>query len=146
MGNHKTIPGSQPHSPNIFTKDLAFLKANPEKGYAQTKQPHRPHGCGSKTRCQHGTLVSKNMDQNLRNPSCLILSHTHMSVFPSLGDQTLWPESSGTRPCSATPASAKKPVSSPNTEVPVASDTEKRKGFYPSNYLKSPSDPLNMGS
>ena len=36
------------------------------------------YGCGSKTRYQNGTLVSGNMDQNLRNPSWLILSHTHM--------------------------------------------------------------------
>ena len=31
-----------------------------------------------KTGTQNGTLVSGNMDQNLRNPSCLILSHTHI--------------------------------------------------------------------
>ena len=31
-----------------------------------------------KKRYQTGTLVSGNMDQNLRNPSCLILSHTHI--------------------------------------------------------------------
>ena len=35
----------------------------------------------SKTEFQNGTLVSGNMDQNLRNPSCLILSHTHMAFF-----------------------------------------------------------------
>ena len=35
-----------------------------------------------KTGTQNGTLVSGSMDQNLRNPSCLILSHTHMfSMF-----------------------------------------------------------------
>ena len=33
-------------------------------------------GCGSKKRYQNGTLVSGNMDQNPRNPSCLILSHS----------------------------------------------------------------------
>ena len=31
-----------------------------------------------KTGTQNGTLASGNMDQNLRNPSCLILSHTHV--------------------------------------------------------------------
>ena len=31
-----------------------------------------------KTGTQNGTLVSGNMDQNLRNPSYLILSHTHI--------------------------------------------------------------------
>ena len=36
------------------------------------------YGCGSKNRYQNGTLASGNMDHNLRNPSCLILSHTHM--------------------------------------------------------------------
>ena len=34
-----------------------------------------------KTDTQNGTLVSGNMDQNLRNPSCLILSHTQMFQF-----------------------------------------------------------------
>ena len=38
-----------------------------------------PHGCGSKNRYQNETLVSGNMDQNLRNPSCLILSHTQIA-------------------------------------------------------------------
>ena len=32
-----------------------------------------------KTGTQNGTLGSGNMDQNLRNPSCLILSHTHVA-------------------------------------------------------------------
>ena len=36
------------------------------------------NGCGSKNRYQNGTLVSGNMDQNLRTPSCLILSHTQI--------------------------------------------------------------------
>ena len=31
-----------------------------------------------KTGAKNGTLVSGNMDQNLRNPSWLTLSHTHM--------------------------------------------------------------------
>ena len=39
------------------------------------------HGCGSKNWYQNGTLVSGNMDQNLRNPSCLILSHTHIYIY-----------------------------------------------------------------
>ena len=33
-----------------------------------------------KNRCQNGTLVSGNVDQNLRNPSCLILSHSHLNI------------------------------------------------------------------
>ena len=39
-------------------------------------------GSGSKNRYQNGTLLSGNMDQNLRNPPCSILSHTHFT-FPS---------------------------------------------------------------
>ena len=38
----------------------------------------RSCGCGSKNRYQHGSLVSGNMDQNLRNPSCLIFCRTHV--------------------------------------------------------------------
>ena len=38
-------------------------------------------GRGSKNRCQIGTLASGNMDQNLRNPPCLILSHTQLAMF-----------------------------------------------------------------
>ena len=41
----------------------------------------RLYGCGSKNRYQNGTLVSGNMDQNLRNSSCLIMSHTHIYHF-----------------------------------------------------------------
>ena len=39
-------------------------------------------GCASKNRYQDGTLVRGNMDQNLRRPSCLILSHTHLGFDP----------------------------------------------------------------
>ena len=42
------------------------------------------HGCGSKIRYQNGTLSNGNMDQILRNPSCLILSHTHLSFWLAL--------------------------------------------------------------
>ena len=38
------------------------------------------YGYGSKNRYQSRTLASGNMDQNLRNPSPLILSHCHMGV------------------------------------------------------------------
>ena len=37
------------------------------------------YGCGSKNRYPNGTLVGGHMDQNLRNPSCLILSHIHIA-------------------------------------------------------------------
>ena len=45
-------------------------------------QLFKAYGCGSKNRNHNRTLVSGNMDQNLRNPSCLILSHTHISEVP----------------------------------------------------------------
>ena len=40
---------------------------------------HPTNRCGSKNRYQNGTLLGGNMDQNLRNPSCLILSHTQIT-------------------------------------------------------------------
>ena len=49
-------------------------------------------GCGSKNRYQNGTLVTGNMDQNPRNPSSLILSHTHLGIqegFDSCGSMFL---------------------------------------------------------
>ena len=39
---------------------------------------HGHMAVAQKTGTQNGTLVSGNMDQNLRNPSCLILSHAHI--------------------------------------------------------------------
>ena len=48
-----------------------------------------PLGCGSKKRYQNRTLVSGNMDQDLRSPSCLILSHTHFSF--SRPEELSWP-------------------------------------------------------
>ena len=39
---------------------------------------HRQMAVAQKTDTPTGTLIS-GMDQNLRNPSCLILSHTHMN-------------------------------------------------------------------
>ena len=38
-------------------------------------------GRGSRNRYQNGTLVCGNMDQHLRNPSCLILSRTHFTIL-----------------------------------------------------------------
>ena len=38
-----------------------------------------PVGCGSKNRYQNGTLVIGNVEQNLRNPSWLILSYTQFT-------------------------------------------------------------------
>ena len=41
-------------------------------------------GSGSRNRYQNGTPVSGNRDQNLCNPSCLILSHTHFELHPKV--------------------------------------------------------------
>ena len=40
-------------------------------------------GCGSKTGTQNGTLARENMDQNLRNPTCLIWSHAYLKLCPT---------------------------------------------------------------
>ena len=50
-------------------------------------------GCGSKNRYQNGTLVSGNMDQTLRNPSCLILSniHTYIYIYTHIVPKHIWP-------------------------------------------------------
>ena len=36
------------------------------------------HGCGSKIYTKNGILVNGNMDQNLRSPGGVLLTHTHM--------------------------------------------------------------------
>ena len=41
-----------------------------------------------KNRYQNGTLVSGNMDQNPRNTSCLILSHTHIAQTQAVKVET----------------------------------------------------------
>ena len=46
------------------------------------------NGYGSKNRYQNGTVVSGNIDQNLRNPSSLILSHCQMPA--SMGRWKHW--------------------------------------------------------
>ena len=53
------------------------------EGTPRMVQSHRImqlFGCGSTTRHHNGTLVSGNMDQHLRNLSCLIWSHCHLWV------------------------------------------------------------------
>ena len=47
-----------------------------------------PNGCGSKIGAPNGTLVSGNMDQNLRSPGGLILTHGgFLERFGSLGSE-----------------------------------------------------------
>ncbi|CAJ1385361.1 unnamed protein product [Effrenium voratum] len=53
-----------------------------------------------KKRYQNGTLVSGNMDQNLRHPSCLILSHTQTAVGRHCAGLTLTPCALDALPCS----------------------------------------------
>ena len=62
-----------PNSHRILNQEKPFVKTTIGLNLA-------PYGCGSKNRYPtlNETLVCANMDQNLRNPSCLILSHTHI--------------------------------------------------------------------
>ena len=48
------------------------------------------NGYGSKNRYHNGTLVSGNMEQNLRSPSCLILSHTQITYGGWFPVTTIW--------------------------------------------------------
>ena len=50
-----------------------------------------PLGCGSKKRYQNGTLVSGNMGQNLRNPSCLRATPTLVQWSPLLTQKGIVP-------------------------------------------------------
>ena len=63
------------HRPQALPKKMCSVSG---PGPLGSPMNEAPYGCGSKNRYQNGTLVSGNMDQNLRSPSCLILSHTHM--------------------------------------------------------------------
>ena len=59
---------------------LVSLEAYPKRGTNSTKTS-QTHGSGSKNRYQNGTLLSGKMDQHLRNPSWLSLSHSHMKLL-----------------------------------------------------------------
>ena len=48
------------------------------------------YGCGSRIGTPNGTLVSGNMDQNLRSPGGLILTHTHMGGSSFLDGPNGW--------------------------------------------------------
>ena len=48
-----------------------------------------PNGCGSKNRYPKWVaLVSGHRDRNLRNPACLILSHTQMNLNILLAEKS----------------------------------------------------------
>ena len=53
------------------------LKVDTEGRFGLLWIRFRDHLAVAQNRYQNGTLVSGSMDQNLRNPSCLMLSHTH---------------------------------------------------------------------
>ena len=63
--------------------------SNTESQLAPMARNREFSGCGSKKQYQNGTLVSGNMDQNLRILSCLILSHTQ--CWPGLQGPFLFP-------------------------------------------------------
>ena len=70
----------------LATPQVAPLGA--KKGARSDGSPQVKWPWLKKPEFQNGTLVSGNMDQNLRNPSCLILSHTQVGfVFMQAG---LW--------------------------------------------------------
>ena len=54
-----------------------LMRVNHLGALQPTKAGFRLFGCGSKKRYRNETLASGNMDQN--HPSCLILSHTHLT-------------------------------------------------------------------
>ena len=60
---------------------LRNLESGDKRSQSLFPFERRLFGCGSNNRCQHGSLVSGNMDQRLRNPSCLNLSHTHLASY-----------------------------------------------------------------
>ena len=68
------IPASHPASYNRIPKKR--FERHRLHEHAVRSWPHSL-GCGSKHRYHNGTLVSGNMDHNLRFASCLILSHSH---------------------------------------------------------------------
>ena len=67
-----------------FPAGWTWSKPSPTAAQREAQWLSLAHGSGSKNRYQNGTLARGNMDQNLRNPPCLILSHTH--ILPHLGD------------------------------------------------------------
>ena len=56
---------------------ISNLPADPKDGAQKLLRLGAWYGSGSKIATQNGTLVSGNMDQNLRSPASLILTHTH---------------------------------------------------------------------
>ena len=44
----------------------------------ETHEPHFKNGVAQKRWVQNGTLANGEVDQNLRNPKCFILTHSHV--------------------------------------------------------------------
>ena len=61
---------------------IAIRPSNPASRSTQFREsyPQSKLAVAHKNGTQNGTLVSGNMDQNLRNPSCFILSHAQLST------------------------------------------------------------------
>ena len=57
---------------------LVVARLDLPKKKETSRKRNEPSTCGrGSTGTQNGTLESGSMDQNLRNPSCIILSHIH---------------------------------------------------------------------
>ena len=98
--------------PQTFSRELqkaARENHSRNDGLYGSSQKASINGCGSTNRYQNGTLVSGNMDQNLRNPSWSILSHAHMEPSlqrgPSSFQVSLEGKSLNRRACSCAPHS-----------------------------------------
>ena len=84
--------GSRPtRGPALCSRRLAAWRLK-HAGPLRARLVLSQNGCGSKNRYQNGSLVSGNMGQNLRNPSCLILSHTQMGFEPQMASELLFPK------------------------------------------------------
>ena len=76
--------------PVLKLADFGFARALQPQDMARASECHGPVNgltksdnvaVAQKTGTQNGTLVSGNVDQNLRSPTCLILSHAHVSFW-----------------------------------------------------------------
>ena len=78
------IPGRCTASASTSSSDVSLSKRLARHGCSRGVQWRRNMSgthmaVAQKKRYHNGTLVSGNMDQHLRNPSCIILSHTHVT-------------------------------------------------------------------
>ena len=76
--NRRPDPSIRHPEKGLGVSNPGCLKANQSNWRFWARCHLGTCGCGSKNRYQNGTLLSGNMDQNPRNPSSLILSHSHV--------------------------------------------------------------------